>query len=85
MTTIEKIAINIITSKNLDFHKICIGVAKNYPEALVENCREYRWAIECKKLAGSDNKADGKVKAIKLWRESSGDSLEESKIAIGKL
>ena len=85
MTTIEKLAINIITSKKLDFHKICIEIAKNHPEALVEGCREYRWAIECKKLKESDKIADGKVKAIKLWRESSGDSLEESKIEIEEL
>jgi len=81
MTTIEKQAINIITSKKLDFYKICIEIAKNHPKALVEGCREYQYVSECKRLVESGEK----VEAIKMWRNETGKTLLEAKNEIENL
>lgn len=81
MKTIEKLAIDIITSKDIDFHQICIEIAKKYPSALVKCCKEKDYASKCKELM----KSNQKLEAIKLWRNSTGDSLVEAKDMVEKL
>ena len=85
MEDIEKIhknlAIDIITSEDIDFRQICIEIAKNYPNVLVECCEEKAYVNKCKELAKSNQKTE----AIKLWRNSTGSSLVEAKNAIDKL
>jgi len=85
MTTIEKLAIDIITDKTIDFYQLCIEIAKNHPEALVENCSKncskYRYVAECKRLVESGEK----VEAIKMWRNYTGKTLLEAKNEIENL
>lgn len=85
MEDIEKIhknlAIDIIMSKDIDFHQICIEIAKKYPSALVECCKEKDYVSKCKELI----KSNQKLEAIKLWRNSTGASLVEAKDMVEKL
>ncbi len=81
MTTIEKIAIDIITDQYIDFHQLCIEIAKNHPEAITENCIKYQYVLECKRLVESGEKTE----AIKIWRNKTGKTLLESKNEIENL
>lgn len=81
MKTKEKIAIDIVTNGSIDFHRLCIEIAKNHPEALVENCSKYRYVSECKRLVESGEK----IEAIKIWRNENGGTLLEAKNEIENL
>ena len=81
MTTIEKIAIDIITDKYIDFYQLCIEIAKNHPEAITNNCTKYQYVSECKRLVESGEK----VEAIKMWRNETGKTLLEAKNEIENL
>ena len=86
MSEYYKAAIHVLTmdKHRHDWYLVAIDFAQRHPADFlrsVDKRIEPDWWRECKKI----REREGKVAAIKFWRENTGDSLVDSKNGVESL